>query len=189
MMQQDMTSSRLNYGQEERSPTADCDQIQTDWTSKNFAAVGDENSTIVTCHGLPTSSFQMGSANNSYNYPSSLVQSLFETDHEPQPQQNVFDNYQSSANFRTSSNEFLPSWPKLSPNFQKPSTPKQQPANHLQFSNNTPFWNAASTAAAVNNDIRASFLSSQHSQFLNPTFEQKPNCANLTAKVVLMVII
>lgn len=195
MLQDDM-SSRLNG--------MDSPQIQKDWSPKNFSTGGEDSSicalkpmnqgfaldqqrlnsinssgdSTVTCQGF-SSGFPMGSA--SYGYPSTLLQGLYDPD--PQPQQYLFDNrsmnYSSVTNYRTSMNELSPSWPKYSP-YMKPSLPKQQPNSHLHFTNNTPFWNAS---AAALNDIRASFFPSPQSQFLTPTFEEKPNCSKLTTKL------
>ncbi|RVW86411.1 Transcription factor bHLH123 [Vitis vinifera] len=199
MLQDDM-SSRLNG--------MDSPQIQKDWSPKNFSTGGEDSSicalkpmnqgfaldqqrlnsinssgdSTVTCQGF-SSGFPMGSA--SYGYPSTLLQGLYDPD--PQPQQYLFDNrsmnYSSMANYRTSMNELSPSWPKYSP-YMKPSLPKQQPNSHLHFTNNTPFWNAS---AAALNDIRASFFPSPQSQFLTPTFEEKPNCSKLTTKLCYQV--
>lgn len=186
----------------------DSPQIHKDWSPKNFSTGSDDSpinalkptnqgfaldqqrlnsinnssgdSTTVTCQGL-SSGFPMSSA--SYGYPSALLQGLYDPD--PQPQQYLFDNrgainnYSSMANYRTSLNELSPSWPKDSP-YMKPSLPKQQPTTHLHFTNNTPFWNAS---AAALHDIRASFFPSSQSQFLTPTFEEKPNCSKLITKV------
>ena len=180
----------------------DSHQIHKDWSPKNFSTGGEDSSicalkpinqgfasdqqnrlnsinssgdSTVTCQGFP-----MGSA--SYGYPSTLLQGLYDPD--PQPQQYLFDNrsanYSSMANYRTNLNELSPSWPKYSSPYMKPSLPKQQPNTHLHFTNNTPFWNAS---AAALNDIRASFFPSSASQFLTPTFEEKPNCSKLTTKV------
>lgn len=183
----------------------DSPQIHKDcWSPKNFSTGGEDSSvcglkpmnqgfildhqrlnsinssgdSTVTCQGF-SSGFPVGSA--SYGYPSTLLQSLYDPD--PQPQQYLFDNrpmnYSSTANYRTSLNELSPSWPKYSP-YMKPTLPKQQPSSHLHFTNNTPFWNAS---AAALNDIRASFFPTSQSQFLTPTFEEKPNCSKLTTKV------
>lgn len=199
MLQEDSTS-RPNFPQEIESP-----QVQKDWSPKNFSG-GSEDSSLnafkqinqvfnleqkrlnpenssgdcpVTCEGLPTS-FPMGAA--SYRCPSSLLQGLFEP--ESQPQHSPYENRSMSnpfpTNYRMNTNEFSPSWPKFS-QFLKSSPPKQQ---SLHFSNNAPFWNAS--AAAVN-DVRSTFFPSSQTQFLTPTFEEKPNCSNLTAKVYLVI--
>lgn len=90
----------------------------------------------------------------SYSYASSLLQNLFDIDSEPQQSllHNQPSNYPAQINF--------PSLTKNSHNY------KQQPANdQLQFVNNTPFWNAMSSAASggVN---PASFVPSTQPQFL-----------------------
>ncbi|KAL2473360.1 transcription factor bHLH [Forsythia ovata] len=80
--------------------------------------------------------------------------------------------YQSPTSYRMKySKEFSPSLPQLSP-LMKPSMPNKQPANHLQFSNNTHLLNAK---AASLNDIRASFLSSTQSQFPSSNINAKRN--------------
>ncbi|XP_059438121.1 transcription factor bHLH112 isoform X2 [Corylus avellana] len=199
MLQEDM-NSRLNY-QEERG--VDSSQIQKNWNPKNFSSGGDQDLSItaafksinhqdfsldtesssgnctVTCQGL-SAGFPVGSSTSSYGYPSTVLQSLF--DHpDSQPQQSLFNNqsmnYSSAANFGTNTNDhqLLPSWPKFSP-----SMPKQQPWG-LHFSNKTHFWNA-STAALSDNARAGIFPSSQPQYLLQPTFEEKPKCSNLTTK-------
>ncbi|KDP20840.1 hypothetical protein JCGZ_21311 [Jatropha curcas] len=173
-------------------------QIQKDWCPKSFTtSTGEDssinafktinnqdfslnssgNSTTTTCQDL-SGGFPMGSA--SYGYPSTLIQSLFDSD--PQPQQSLFNNrtinYSCPPNHGSILNELSPSWPKLAP-FLKASLPKQQLASGLHFSNNAPFWNATATALT---DIKASFVTSSQPQYLLPAFEEKPNCPNLTTK-------
>ncbi|KAI3466609.1 hypothetical protein Pfo_023272 [Paulownia fortunei] len=192
-------NSSMNYG---RETAEDCPQIhKDDWSARNFNEDSPINSfkqvnqsfpleqqpsnsfssfseCAATCQGL-SASFPLNST--SYNYTSSLFQTLFDTD--SQPQQSLIDNqatnYSSSQNFRMSSTELLPSLTKASPTV-KPSLPKQEPANHLQFTNNTPFWNAT---AAASGDFRASFLPSTQPQFLPSSLNSaKPNLHNFSAK-------
>lgn len=133
-----------------------------------------------TCQGL-SASFPLNSA--SYN---SLLQTWFDAD--SQPQQSLLDNqatnYSSSPSYRMNSTEFLPSLSKASP-MVKPSLPKQQPANHLQFINNTTFWNAT---AAASGDVRASFLPSTQPQLI-PSSLNKANLNphNVSAKVHMQI--
>ncbi|KAK1260683.1 Transcription factor [Acorus gramineus] len=110
----------------------------------------------VTCQGLPINRFSMGSS-VSYGFPSNhLVQGMFE------PESNARSPYCANPS------EFLPqSWPKLHLKQQ----PQQQ--NQLQFSNNTPYWNASSVAM---NEFRPSTP-----KFLGQVFEEKPNCSNNSA--------
>lgn len=204
MLQEDM-NSRLNY-QHERG--VDSSQIQKNWSPKNLSSgCDDQDSSItafksinqdfsldtdsssgnctVTCRGLSSTGFPVGSS--SYGYPSTLIQSIFDPD--PQPQQSLFNNrsmsYSSSnTNFGTNTNELSPTWPRF-PSF----LPKQQPCG-LHFINNTPFWNASTAAAAtatgLNANIRTNvFPSSSPSQYLVPTFEEKPKCSNLTTKPII----
>lgn len=128
-----------------------------------------------TCEGLATT-FPISST--SYGYPSTLLQTLF--DNNSPSEQSLLDNgsmnYSSTTNsYQTSLSEFSPSLPKFSHMFKL----KPQVSGQLHLSNNTPFWNASASAL---NDIRASFFTSSQSQFLPTTFEEKPNCINLTAK-------
>lgn len=120
----------------------------------------------------------MGSS-ASYGYPiPTLLPNLFEPD-DQQQQQSLFNNRSSinymsataTATYEANANELLSptSWPKLH--------------SSLHFSNNTPYWNASATATGVN-VVKAGFLPSPtQSQFLQQTFEEKPNCPGLTTKV------
>lgn len=132
-----------------------------------------------TCQGLPSSSFSLGPP--SYRCPSSMVlQGL--TEPNPQLGCSPYDgrsmNYPTSLNYHVNSNEFSSSsWSKFPPQFLKDSPPKQQQANQLHFSNNTPFWNAT---AEPMTDIKSNFYPNQ---FLAPVFDGKPNCSNFAAKV------
>ncbi|KAK6133315.1 hypothetical protein DH2020_032978 [Rehmannia glutinosa] len=98
-------------------------------------------------------------SSDSYSYTSSLLQNLFDDTDSDQPQQST--NYLSSPNnYQMNSTDFLP---------------KQQPAanNHLQFTNNTPFWNATS----------ASFVPSTQTQLLPSSLSNaKPNLHSFSAK-------
>ncbi|KAF8410923.1 hypothetical protein HHK36_003460 [Tetracentron sinense] len=200
MLQEDL-GSRPNFRDETGMESHH--QVKKEWSPKNFSSGGEDSSInafkqmnqvfaldqqhlnsvnssaecTVTCHGLP-SSFPMGST--SYGYSSTLLHGLLEP--EPQTQQIPFDNrsmnYLSPGNYRINSNDFSPSWPK-SPQFLRTSPPKQLPSSQLHFSNNAPFWNAS---AAAMTEVRSSFLPSPQTQFLSPTFDEKPNCSNLTSK-------
>lgn len=194
MLQEDL-NSRLNYQQERSSGVDHNSQIHKNWSpTKNFSNNGSEDLSITSFKSLnqdfplvdtviSTSSagFPVGSV--SYGYPSTLVQSLFDSD--SQSQQSLFNNnrsimsYSSTANnYGTNSNELSPSsWTK----FSAPFYPKQQPCG-LHFSNKTPFWNA-STEALTDNNIRPGLHPSSQSQYLVPTFEEKPKCSNLPTKV------
>ena len=194
-------NSRLNY-QEERG--VDSSQIQKNWNPKSFSGGGDQDLSIstaafksinqdfsldtesssgnctVTCQGL-SAGFPVGSSTSSYGYPSTVLQTLF--DHpDSQPQQSLFNNqsmnYSSTANFGTNTtDQLLPSWPKFST-----SMSKQQPWG-LHFSNKTPFWNASTAALSHDNARAGIFPSSQPQYLLQPTFEEKPKCSNLSTKV------
>ncbi|XP_061982940.1 transcription factor bHLH112-like isoform X1 [Populus nigra] len=169
MLQEDMNSGGLNSS-----------QIQKDWSPKSYPVNSSSNSPP-TCQGFSTGFSMEPTA--SYGYPSTLIQSLFEPDH-PQPQQvqSLFNNrpmnYLSptAPNYGTNISELSsPSWTKVSPLIK--SCLQKQQASSLHFTNNTTYWNASPTGI---NDIRASFLASSPSQFLLPTFQEKPNCPSLT---------
>ncbi|XP_010240994.1 PREDICTED: transcription factor bHLH123-like [Nelumbo nucifera] len=197
-MLQEELSSRHSFRQE---TSMESSQLQKEWSPKNFSVSGEDSSInalkqinqvfaldqqrlnsinsssecTVTCQGLPTS-FPMSST--SYGCTSTLLQGLFETD--PQSQQSSFENGSINLlpNCRINSNDISPSWPKFS-QLLKTSPPKQQSTNQLHFSNKGPFWNAS---AAAMNEVRSSYFPSSQTQLLTPTFEEKPNCSNLTAK-------
>ncbi|KAK7412240.1 hypothetical protein VNO78_03691 [Psophocarpus tetragonolobus] len=170
-------------------------QIQKDWSPKNFSSAGgsqvssvdsfkpmnqefslDQQSlnSVVTSTGSLSGGFPIVSS--SYGYPSTLIQSIYEPEPQPQPPNSLFTNpsmsYSSStANYGTCSNELSPTWSKVS-SLLKPSVPKQQ-LSGLHFSNNTPFWNASAEAL---HDIRAGVFASSQTQYQTPNFEEKPSC-------------
>ncbi|ESW20274.1 hypothetical protein PHAVU_006G195000 [Phaseolus vulgaris] len=171
-------------------------QIQKDWSPKNFSSAAGQDSTVdafksmnqefsldqqslssvVTSTGSLSDGFPVVSA--SYGYPSTLIQSLYEPEAQPQPQNSLFTNptmsYSSStANYGTCSNELSPTWSKIS-SLLKPSTPKQQ-LSGLHFSDTTSFWNGSAEAL---HDIRAGVFASSQPQYQTPKFEDKSNTPN-----------
>ncbi|KAG4971570.1 hypothetical protein AAZX31_13G231900 [Glycine max] len=131
---------------------------------------------VVTSTGSLSGGFPVVSA--SYGYPSTLIQSLYEPEPQPQQQNSLFTNpsmsySSSSANYGICSNELSPTWSKVS-SLPKPSMPKQQ-LSGLHFSNNTAFWNSSAEAL---NDIRAGVFTSSQAQYQTAKFEEKPNCPN-----------
>ncbi|KAE8724437.1 bHLH123 protein [Hibiscus syriacus] len=108
---------------------------------------------IQTCLGLSTG-FPIASV--SYEYPSTLLQSLFESVSDPQTSHQSLFNNPSSISFTSSAtSNYGANANELSP-FISPSFPEQQ------FSNNTPSWNASATAI---NDVKTDLLPSPKSQF------------------------
>ncbi|KAJ3698890.1 hypothetical protein LUZ61_002595 [Rhynchospora tenuis] len=94
-----------------------------------------------------------------YNYPSSMVQDLLETS--AKTQQSIY-----SEQSTTSYAELLqPSWGKL-PQYLQSSPSKQKHSNQLQFSNDTPFWDATMS-----------------SQFVTQTFEPKSTSSSLIERL------
>ncbi|XP_008777138.1 transcription factor bHLH123-like [Phoenix dactylifera] len=119
----------------------------------------------------------------SYGCSSVMLQGLLEPD--DKPQQSVYDNrlvnYQSPMMaYRGSSSELLQRSSANFPQFLKSSPPKQQPGNQLQFSNNTPFWNAS---AASMSEVGTGLYPPTPSQFVSQAFQQKPSCSNLAPKL------
>jgi hypothetical protein len=130
-----------------------------------------QNLNSVTSTGL-SCGYPIGSVNNSYGYPSSLIQSLFDPEPQPQPQNSLFTNPSMSY---SSSNELSPTWSNVTSLMKPSSMPKQQ-LSGLLFSNNTPFWNASAEAL---NDIRAGVFASSQPQHQSPNFEDnKFNSSN-----------
>ncbi|KAL8467823.1 hypothetical protein ACS0TY_031169 [Phlomoides rotata] len=118
--------------------------------------------TTTTCFPISSSTdtFPLNSA--SYNYTSSLLQTLFDTD--SQPQQSLLD-------YQVNSNGFLPNFPKPSP----------MPNNHLP---NAPLWNPDLS----NGTPSTNFPQSHH--FLPSTSldnNKRPNHPSFGAKVLIFV--
>ncbi|KAG2685160.1 hypothetical protein I3760_10G112000 [Carya illinoinensis] len=192
MLQEERMNSMLNYQQEK---VVDSSQIQKNWIPKSFSNGSEvltaykstiqdfpsdsgSNNITETFQGISTG-FPASSASN-YGYPTTFGQCLF--DLESQTQQPLFNNrpimnfnYPSNANYGTNSNEIIsPSCPKFSTIY-----PKQQPCD-LHSSNKTPFWNTFTAALAES--IRPGLFPSSQSQYLAPTFGEKPKFSNLTVK-------
>ncbi|VVA30763.1 PREDICTED: mRNAion factor [Prunus dulcis] len=153
--------------------------------------------------GFPITS--SSSAANSYGFPSTLLQSIFDSEvSQPQPQQSLFNNNHFSNDLLLPPSPTSSCWPpRYSPSScLRPSAvslPKQlQPGGGggggggLHFPNNinTPFWNTpAATALNHGNSIRSSngLFSSSQSQYTAPAssalvHEHKPNSHNFTPK-------
>ncbi|XP_008224896.1 PREDICTED: transcription factor bHLH112 isoform X3 [Prunus mume] len=151
--------------------------------------------------GFPITS--SSSAANSYGFPSTFLQSIFDSEvSQPQPQQSLFNNNHFSNDLLLPPSPTSSCWPpRYSPSScLRPSAvslPKQlQPGGGggggLHFPNNinTPFWNTpAATALNHGNGIRSSngLFSSSQSQLTAPAssalvHEHKPNSHNFTTK-------
>ncbi|XP_057969229.1 transcription factor bHLH123-like [Malania oleifera] len=200
MLEEDM-SSNANFQQETAAGMATSSHVQ--WRNKIFAgSCGDASSinefkqmnrlgfsldqtqfdshsssgeSTATCQGL-----QMDNSAGVYGSPT-MLQGLLGYDHnQPQPQQPTLSAnypYHHQGNLYTTmnSNEALPStWSKF-PQFLRTSPPKQTShINHLQFSNNAPYWNASTTTAATNNvSVRSGFFPTLQTQVPTPTFNEK----------------
>lgn len=155
-----LLDSSMNY-----RPQISKDYIEDssiDTLKQSLNSISSSAECVTTCPGL-SAGFPLSS--DSYSYASSLLQTLFDTD--SQPQQSLLDNqtantYQQQAN----SNGFLPSLPIV----------RQQPTG-----NRSPLWN--STAAALNN-VPSTFLPSPQSQFIPSSLStnQKPDMHSIGAK-------
>ncbi|KAL0398696.1 UNVERIFIED_CONTAM: Transcription factor [Sesamum radiatum] len=194
-----LQDSSMNYRQETR---VDYPQIHKNWSSRNFSEDASVNSfkqanqsfplehhqqlnsitsssdCVTTCQGL-SAGFPLNST--SYSYTSSLLQTLFDTD--SQPQQSLLDNqamnYSSAATHTVNSDQFLASLVKAPPT-EDPSFTRQQPSNHLPITNNAPLWKATAGLSTV----PTSFLPSAHSgQFLPSSLNiKKPNLPSFNQK-------
>lgn len=116
-------------------------QIGKDWNSdsslkQSFNSISSSAECVTTCPGL-SSGFPLSS--DSYSYASSLLQTLFDTD--SQPQQTFLDN-QTTMNYSSSaaniyqqvnSNGFLPSLPKPSPMLTQHRSPLWNPTAASTF--------------------------------------------------------
>lgn len=141
--------------------------------SSGFAMDQQQTSNFITNSGDSTGNL----VSTSYGYPSSLLQTLFDstsplppTTAPPQPA--LYD-------FEANLNDFNPV--SSMPRFSALVKPKQQVPGGLHLANkNTPYWNAS---ALDLNDNRAGFFASNPSQFLSSTtYEDKPNCPNLKSQ-------
>lgn len=192
ILQEDLNSS-LNYRQE---TGVDCSHE----LGKNFSTITEDSSRNSFKHQdftlgmnpitsstntdqstVISSSFPMNSSFS--NYPSALLQTLFDNDPPPpqqQPQQqslftnnNQPMNFPATLNYRPNLNDhFSPSLPKFPP-LLRPSLPKQTPSSF-------PFTDPTSL-----NNMRGNLLPSMHSQLLlqSPTFHEKSSVPNNSAKV------
>lgn len=117
-------------------------QIGKDWNSdsslkQSFHSISSSAECVTTCSGGLSSGFPLSS--DSYSYASSLLQTLFDTD--SQPQQSFLDN-QTTMNYSSSaaniyqqvnSNGFLPSLPKPSPMLTQHRSPLWNPTAASTF--------------------------------------------------------
>ncbi|XP_073030272.1 uncharacterized protein [Primulina eburnea] len=120
-----------------------------------------------TCQGLSTN-FPLNST--SYGYTSTLLRTLFHSDsyHSRQTMfANQEMNYLSATNF---SDEFMSGFPKASSLQIKHYVAKQQSANRLHFSNNTPFWKAATAPP--------DFIPSTPSKYLTSGLDNSPSTSH-----------
>ncbi|XP_038689742.1 transcription factor bHLH123-like isoform X3 [Tripterygium wilfordii] len=165
----------MNYQQINRGFSLD--QAPTQFSPHGSSS---DQSSAVTCQGLPSSNFQMDSS-SLYGSPSTMLQGFFGSDnsHQQQQQSPYENHHHRSMNYQygapnygmSSTNELVPnSWSKV-PQFLRSTTspPKQQ--SQLPFSNNAAFWN---TSASAMTDGRPGFFPTLQPQFPAQSFNEKP---------------
>ncbi|KAJ6795819.1 transcription factor bHLH112-like isoform X1 [Iris pallida] len=119
-------------------------------------------------------------------YDHQRISTLSYHHHQQQPSSSLLamgSNYQACS---PNDNSFA----KFTQLLKSSSPPKQQPSissistNHLQFSNDAPFWNPSVAAAIGAADVKSGVYPSSApiQQFVTRSFERKPNCSSNTAK-------
>ncbi|KAL8107838.1 transcription factor bHLH112-like [Apium graveolens] len=156
----DSLNSSSNYQQD--AVVDHLSHIKKDWSPRKFSTIN-KISSMDTYKEPPYEGFPVSSS--SYNYTSSLMQTLFDTD----PDQNTI--------FGNQSTEYPPlskiCQEKLNEFPSKPSSvllPKQ-PLGHLNLPNNFA-WNASHDG----------LYTSVQSEIFSPRFEDKLNCSNFSVK-------
>ncbi|KAK4347056.1 hypothetical protein RND71_033395 [Anisodus tanguticus] len=191
ILQEDLNNSSLNY-QQESGVDCSSNSFKQDFSlGMNHPITSSTNTDQSTT--MISSTFPMDSSFS--NYPSALLQTLFDNDppppqqQQPQLQQSLFTNNNqqpmnfppSSLNYRPDLNDFSPSMPKF-PSLLRPSSalPKQIPSINFPYSNATSIYNASSATSLSN--MRGNLLPSMHPQLLSPTFNEKSSLPNVSAK-------
>lgn len=189
ILQEDLNSS-MNY-QQESGVDCSSNSFKQDFTlGMNHPITSststDDQSTMI------SSTFPMNSSFS--NYPSALLQTLFDNDppnpqQQPQLQQSLFTNNNQPMNFPTSSlnyrpdlnHDFSPSLPKFPNSLLRPSLalPKQTPSDFPNYSlNATASLYNTSSATSLNN-MRGNLLPSMHPQLLqSASFNEKSSVAS-----------
>ncbi|KAH0719340.1 hypothetical protein KY285_015371 [Solanum tuberosum] len=188
ILQEDLNSS-MNY-QQESGVDCSSNSFKQDFTlGMNHPITSSTN----THHHDQT--FPMNSSFS--NYPSALLQTLFDNDPPPPPQQQqqlqqslfATNNNQpmnfptSSLNYRPDLNDFSPSMSKF-PNsllIPKQSTPSDHFPNYSLNATTTSLYNTSS-ASSLNN-MRGTLMPCMHPQILqSPTFNENSRAPNVTPK-------
>lgn len=189
ILQEDLNSS-LNY-QQESGVDCSSNSFEQDFTlGMNHPITSSTKTTDQSTTTMISSTFPMNSSFS--NYPSALLQTLFDNDPPPQQQlqQPLFatNNNQlpmnfppSSLNYRPDLNDFSPSLPKFPNSLLRPSSAlsKQTPSDFPNYSiNATCLYNTSSATSLNNMNIRGSLLPSMHPQLLqSPKFNEKSSAA------------
>ncbi|KAL1567067.1 transcription factor bHLH123 [Salvia divinorum] len=152
LLQQDLSSNSANFQPEFK-------QINRGFSldQPQFSSQASSNDSTITSQSL-TTAFQVDSA-------AAYGLLLSENQQQPSYQNRPISNYPYPPSGGYAA-EMIPSMNKYPPK----QTPLQAgTSNHLHFTNNTPFWNAAGTPPA---DARSSFFPPSQNQI--PTFDAKP---------------
>lgn len=192
ILQEDLNSS-MNY-QQESGVDCSSNSFKQDFTlGMNHPITSSTNSTDhdQSTNTMISSTFPMNTSPNFSNYPTSLLQTLFDNDppQQQQLQQSLFatNNNQpmnfptSSLNYRPDLNDFSPSLPK----FPNSLLPKQTPSHHFpNYSLNATASSLYNTSSATSlNNRRGNLLPSMHPQLLqSPTFNDKSRVPKSTSK-------
>ena len=140
--------------------------------SSNFAMNQQETSNFMTNSGDCTENLVA----NSYGYPSSLLQTLFESASPPTaaaPQQRALYDFEPNLNNFNS----VPSMPN---GFSSIVKPKQQVLGGLHLANKTPYWNASVLDL---NDNRGGYIASTQPRFGSSTYEEKGGYPNMKVRI------
>ncbi|KAH6764613.1 hypothetical protein C2S52_013573 [Perilla frutescens var. hirtella] len=168
MLQLQALNSSMNCRQKIADEWTTSD-FSVDSSTNSFKQVNDQSFLSPPINSFTSSALPLNSA--SYSYTSSLLQTLF--DAETQPQQVLLDN-EATNNYSS----FGMNSAGVMPSSCKASLPKF--TNNLQLINNTAFWNATAVSSG---NVRASFLPSSTPQLI-PSSLSKPklNQKNFSAK-------
>ncbi|CAN4078269.1 unnamed protein product [Withania somnifera] len=197
ILQEDLNSS-MNY-QQESGVDCSSNSFKQDFTlGMNHPITSSTNTDDhQSTNTMISSTFPMNSSFS--NYPSALLQTLFDNDppnppppQQPQLQQSLFSNNNqpmnfppSSLNYRPDLNDFSPSLPKFPNSLLRPSLalPKQTPSDFPNYSLNASASLYNTSSATSLNNMHGNLLPSMHPQLLqSPTFNEKPTVTNGTSK-------
>lgn len=167
---------KLYSGASSDDSSTDFKQINRGFSSEQqqpqFSSQASSNDSTITSQQNLTASYQVDSA---YGL---LLQSENQPNYENRPMTYA---YPPASSYGADWNKF--------PQFLRTSPPKQPPpggSSHLQFTNNTPFWNASAPV----NDARSGFFSGLSNTIpATPSFDEKPKVLLLLCMCKFFTII